>query len=100
MNNEFKKIDYSKVVLNFEKCKFLGEIHKELKEKFGLPDYYGANWDALWDCLDGLFDCESKVEIIGYNELSEELREECKIMLDVFDDIKEEYENFSYSIIS
>ena len=25
--------------------------HEYLKEKLSLPDYYGANLDALWDCL-------------------------------------------------
>ena len=27
--------------------------HKILKEKLELPDYYGENLDALWDCLTG-----------------------------------------------
>ncbi len=26
-------------------------LHAELKEKLGLPDYYGDNLDALNDCL-------------------------------------------------
>ncbi|KMZ55581.1 barstar family protein [Dorea sp. D27] len=33
------------------------EAHAYLKERLGLPDYYGANLDALYDCLtelDGL----------------------------------------------
>ncbi len=25
--------------------------HAELKSKLSLPDHYGANLDALWDCL-------------------------------------------------
>lgn len=25
--------------------------HSILKDKFELPDYYGRNLDALWDCL-------------------------------------------------
>lgn len=25
--------------------------HAEIKEKLSLPEYYGANLDALWDCL-------------------------------------------------
>ncbi|HHU52761.1 MAG TPA: barstar family protein [Clostridiaceae bacterium] len=26
-------------------------LHDYLIEKFNLPDYYGRNLDALWDCL-------------------------------------------------
>jgi len=26
-------------------------IHSEIKNKLNLPDYYGNNLDALWDCL-------------------------------------------------
>ena len=26
-------------------------MHRELKQKLGLPDYYGGNLDALNDCL-------------------------------------------------
>ena len=25
--------------------------HAEIKDKLSLPEYYGANLDALWDCL-------------------------------------------------
>ena len=53
--NAFKPLESNHIILDFSNCHYLGEIHAELKKKFGLPDYYGENWDALWDCLDGLF---------------------------------------------
>ncbi len=28
-------------------------LHNALKDKLDLPDYYGENLDALWDCLTG-----------------------------------------------
>ena len=56
---EFKEITENPIILDFSKCKYLGEIHLMLKEKFGLPEYYGENWDALWDCLDDRF-CQEK----------------------------------------
>ncbi|MBR1532769.1 MAG: barstar family protein [Ruminococcus sp.] len=36
-----------KIILNFENCQYISEIHKVLKTEFDLPDYYGENWDAL-----------------------------------------------------
>ena len=37
------------------------QLHRELKIKFELPDYYSENWDALWDCLDGWYEDDENV---------------------------------------
>lgn len=34
------------ITLDFTNCKYLLDLHKELKEKFGFPDYYGENLSA------------------------------------------------------
>ena len=36
--NAFKEITENPIILDFSKCKYLGEIHLMLKEKFGLPE--------------------------------------------------------------
>lgn len=50
-----KEITENPIILDFSKCKYLGEIHSLLKEKFGFHDYYGENWDALWDLMQDVF---------------------------------------------
>lgn len=37
--------------LNGNKMTDKAETHAYLKRKLDLPDYYGNNLDALWDCL-------------------------------------------------
>ena len=100
--NKFKEITENPIVLDFSECKYLSEIHSILKEKFGLPEYYGDNWDALWDCIDGLFyEREEYIaEIHGFYDMKKELQEECKEMLKVFDHAHNETPNFTYKIIS
>ena len=39
------------VYIDASRCKTAEELHAQLKVVFGLPDYYGANADALHDCL-------------------------------------------------
>ena len=39
------------IVLNGKKMDSRAALHAELKEKLALPEYYGANLDALNDCL-------------------------------------------------
>lgn len=101
-NYSFKKIVENPIILDFSECGYLSDIHSVLKEKFGLPEYYGENWDALWDCLDGLFiGCgEIYIELKGTARLSENLREAVKPMLEIFDDLCAEYPNIKYTVIS
>lgn len=39
------------VTLEFSGIKSIWELHEYFKNTFDLPDYYGRNLDALWDCL-------------------------------------------------
>ncbi|MBQ9030196.1 MAG: barstar family protein [Parasporobacterium sp.] len=39
------------VILNAGKLGERESAHEYLKSVFGFPDYYGANLDALYDCL-------------------------------------------------
>ena len=40
-----------KIVLELEKMRSLPMLHKYLHTALDLPEYYGANLDALYDCL-------------------------------------------------
>ena len=98
----FKPINENPIILDFTGCSHLGEIHLILKTKFGLPEYYGENWDALWDCLSYLWiDGEQiKVNIYGFLSLPDDLREYCETMLEIFDDVHKETPNAVFELIS
>lgn len=46
------------VIVDCGKCTDKSSAHAYLKAQFGFPDYYGANLDALYDCLMEVSDCE------------------------------------------
>ncbi len=98
--NAFKPITENPIILDFKGCRYVSEIHRILKTKFGLPEYYGENWDALWDCLRGLFydRGEYVVKIRGINSLDKQLIDYCKPMLEVFNDVHNKTPNVVFEI--
>ena len=52
------------IEIDFSNCKYIGSVHKEIKEKLELPEWYGENLDALWDALIGITQTPIIVKII------------------------------------
>lgn len=96
----FKEITKNPIILDFKRCCHCKSLHLMFKEKFGLPEYYGENWDALWDCLSCLFDEGMSIELHNFNLLSQEMKEYCKPLFRILEDLKEETPDFTYKIIS
>ncbi len=105
MNNidkfALKEITENPIKLNFSDCKTLADVHLLLKMKFGFHDFYGANWDALWDLLQDVFsdDEEYLVEIYNLNKMNSALRNSCEKMLEVFEDLHNINPNFKFTIV-
>lgn len=51
------------VVLDFSDCEYIGSIHNVIRDGLNLPEYYGANLDALWDMLTGYIETPICIKI-------------------------------------
>ena len=58
-------MDMKKIELDFSQCYSKEAVHVYLKEKFGFPDYYGNNLDALFDVLG---DIAEDLEIVFFED--------------------------------
>jgi len=75
--------------LNGDKMINKTSAHDYLKEKLSLPDYYGNNLDALWDCLST--DFSPKIIIIQNPEiLIENLSSYGKLIIKLFKEVAQE----------
>ena len=72
--------------------------HKILKEKLELPDYYGENLDALWDCLTGGIELSVCIKWSNYKASCHYLGEYAEKLRNVFEDAATELDNFSLQI--
>lgn len=96
----FRPIAYP-IRLDFSTCKGLKDVHQLLKTAFGLPEYYGENWDALWDCLDYYFvDDVGRVEFCGVEAMGKELYEYCAPMFEIIERLKKQAPGVEFVYLS
>lgn len=58
-------------VIDFSNVKHYFEMHFAIRDALGFPDYYGCNWDALWDCLTDMIGEPIHIEIRGFDVFEE-----------------------------
>lgn len=94
--------DECAIILEFSGISCLDDVHRMLRKRFDLPDYYGKNWDALWDCLNGRFEDQGHyvVELRGFYSMDDQLRDCCAPMLEIFRDLQEEAPNVRFVLVS
>ena len=53
------------------------------KKGLDLPDFFGENLDALWDCLTGFIGYPCDIRLTGLSSLSKQRRRSFKDILDL-----------------
>lgn len=77
-------------ILDFKGIESLLGLHHYFKQAFGLPDYYGNNMDALWDCLACCYAENTEIELKNIAALPADMEPVVRIMLELFQDLHEE----------
>ena len=62
------------------------ELFKQLRNKLNLPDYFGFNWDALFDCLRDFHWIEQQKIALVHDDLPKLIENELKIYLEILID--------------
>lgn len=76
--------------LDFKGIDSLLGLHHYFKQVFSLPDYYGNNMDALWDCLACCYDENTEIELKNIADLPADMEPVVRIMLELFQDLHDE----------
>ena len=76
------------IALDFSGIKSYLALHQYFKEIFNLPDYYGNNLDALWDCLYCYYDSSNTIELRNIDTMPKDLDIEVADMMKLFYDLE------------
>ena len=81
------------MIIDLKEFQTIAQVHEHIAKEFQFPDYYGANLDALYDMLSEYIR-PITIEILGLDEIDGEFAEDMNHMLDMFEYMQDENENF------
>ncbi|EPY13126.1 MULTISPECIES: barstar family protein [Paenibacillus] len=76
------------------------KLHDVLSEVLELPNYYGRNLDALWDCLTESQSLPLTIRWTHYEASKRQLGNYCDELQQLFEDAKVELDDFYFEISS
>ncbi len=91
-------MDLEFVILEGKEMISVENVHKILKDKLELPEYYGENLNALWDCLTGWISLPIKITWNDYNYSQSQLGSFADDLLLLFNEAKDEINGFEFEI--
>ena len=91
------------VDLNFSGCQSWFDVVRAVKTAFDIPDFYGTNINALWDCLEDFslsWDKPIEIQIRGYAKLPREAAGKADEIMALFNDMHTEYPHIHYTVLN
>jgi len=86
------------VVFDSSHVERLDQLHSELSRSLDFPDYYGANLDALYDCLSGDIALPLRIIWKNYNITRLKLGKDAEKVLKVMKDFAKEEPDFTVEV--
>lgn len=79
-------VNYDIRTIDLGEIKTIQELHLELKKILNLPEFYGKNWDAFWDSINGLIEMPSDLIFYNYRTFTERFEKDSKILIQIIND--------------
>lgn len=99
--NQWKIIPKYSITLNIGQCHYPEDVHSVIQKELGFPESYGRNWSAFWDFLDdfcGDRTQPTELQIIGLDELSQEMQGYTKKMVEILERAAQRYPFISVKV--
>ena len=79
LNPDLKVIDLGEIVS-------IKDLHDTFSEKLYFPEYYGNNWDAFWDSINGIVEMPKNLTLTNWDKFEKAFKKDSKILNEIIDD--------------
>src|SRR5690625_2035206 len=90
-------MNMQELVLDGKELRKKEDMHSYLKRQLEVPEYHGANLDALWDVL-STYDQPLKIELMHEKTLHENLGNYGKALVQLLEDAAEANPNIHFQV--
>ncbi|MEU3195791.1 barstar family protein [Streptomyces sp. NPDC006996] len=73
------------LVIDLTEVRNTEQLHRLLQRELRFPDFYGRNWNALWDAITGLVDLPHELTFTGWAAFSAALPTDAHTLRELFD---------------
>ena len=77
---------YDSVTIDLGDINSMEDLHLAFKNQLGFPEFYGENWDALWDAINGLVEMPNVLTLNGWNNFENRFPADSKILKEIIED--------------
>jgi len=74
------------VTLDLQGIATKADLHALFKEQLEFPEWYGANWDAFWDCIIAVVPMPAEVQLVHWQEFAAACPRDMHILRAIIDD--------------
>ena len=87
-----------RLILDGNEIQDIQSFHNKIQEVLDLPDYYGKNLDALWDCLTGWVEIPVTLIWVGFEKNKIDLGDYAEKTLSLFKKAEQEIKGFKIEL--
>ena len=87
------------IVIDGNNFDSIENLHLHLKRKLKLPEHYGNNLDALWDCLSGQTELPLTLIVKNVDFNQSPIGDYLKLLFSVLERAENELHGFSFVVI-
>ncbi len=64
-------------------------LHVLLRERLDFPEFYGHNWSAFWDAINGLIEIPTRIKFFNWDKLEQRLNFDARMLRQCLNELSE-----------